>query len=394
MTKRTRAPGAAFGGPADDPGGSPDFPTWPALEEADMEAVAAVLRTNQLSMLSSPEVEAFENEFAGYHRVKHCIAVNSGTSAIHLALIALGVAAGDHVAVPAHTFVASATPACYTGAAPLLVDIDHESFCMSPADLAAKITPKTRAVIAVHLNGMPADLDAILQVAADRGVPVVEDAAQAVGARLDGKPVGGFGAVACFSFWEDKTLTMGGEGGALVTDDDELAARIRRLRHHGHGPLTDALSACLEVGYNYRPTAMQAALGRSQLRRLDTYLERRRANAVGLRARLDGLPGLHLPADSDRRRSGWWKFVVRLDDSARLTTEELIHRLRSRGVPALPRYPVPLSRQPGLVPLLAQPPDCPVAEAISTNLVSLPIHPALTERHLALMAYAVTEELG
>lgn len=394
MHDKTSAPGVRPGQQAHDAGGNTEFPSWPALDEADIEAVAAVLRTNQLSMLSSPEVTAFEDEFAAYHRVKHCIAVNSGTSAIHLALIALGVAAGDHVAVPAHTFVASATPACYLGAAPLLIDIDHESFCMSPADLAAKITPQTRAVIAVHLNGMPADLDAILQVAADRGVPVVEDAAQAVGARVDDQPVGGFGAIACFSFWEDKTLTMGGEGGALVTDDDELAARIRPLRHHGHGPLSDSLSACLEVGYNYRPTAMQAALGRSQLRRLDSYLERRRANAEGLRARLVGIPGLHLPTDSERRRSGWWKFVVRLDDGARLSAEELIHRLRSRGIPALPRYPVPLSRQPGLLPLLAQPPDCPVAEALSTQLVSLPIHPAVTERHVALMADAVVDELG
>lgn len=393
MDHRTRALGG-IAGQLTGNDGECGFPTWPVLEEADVEAVAAVLRSNRLSSSSSPEVAAFEGEFAARHGVKHCVAVNSGTSAIHLALVALGVGAGDHVAVPAHTFVASATPVCYVNAAPLLIDVDPATFCMSPLHLESRITPATRAVIAVHLNGLPVDLDGILRVAGERGLPVIEDAAQAVGARFCGQPVGGFGAVACFSFWEDKTLTTGGEGGAVVTDDDALAARIRRLRHHGHGPLSGALTGCLEVGYNYRPTAMQAALGRSQLQRLDTYLDRRRANAEGLTARLVGIEGLHLPADSERRRSGWWKYVMRLDDTARLAAAELIDRLRARGIPALPRYPVPLSRQPGLLPLLAQPPDCPVAEALSDRLLSLPIHPAVTERHIALMADAIADELG
>ena len=370
------------------------FPSWPQITEADVEAVAAVLRSNRLSLLTSPEVEAFEDEFAAYHSVKHCVAVNSGTSAVHLALAALGVAADDHIAVPAHTFVGSAAPVCYLGARPLLVDIDSESFCMSPEDLAAKITPQTRAIVPVHLNGMPADLEAIMRIAARHGVPVVEDACQAVGARFKGNPVGGFGAVSCFSFWEDKTLTMGGEGGAILTDDDEVATRIRRLRNHGHGPLGSAATACLELGYSDRPTAMQAALGRSQLSRLDDYVERRRENAEGLSTQLADISGIQLPVDSEARRSGWWKFVVRVEEGGHSSASELIERLRAAGIPAAPRYPVPLSRQPGLAERFASRPDCPVAEALSTQLLSLPIHPAVTERHIALMADAMWKELG
>jgi perosamine synthetase len=370
------------------------FPSWPQITEADIEAVTAVLRSNRLSLLTSPEVAAFEEEFAAYHGVRHCVVVNSGTSAVHLALAAVGVTADDHVAVPAHTFVGSAAPVCYLGARPLLVDIDSGSFCMSPDDLAAKITPQTRAIVPVHLNGMPADLDGIMRVAVNHGVPVVEDACQAVGARFNGSPVGRFGAVSCFSFWEDKTLTMGGEGGAVLTDDDDMAERIRRLRNHGHGPLGSAATACLELGYSVRPTAIQAALGRSQLARLDEYVERRRENAEALRAQLGDIAGLHLPSDSETRKSGWWKFVVRVEETARLSASELIDRLRAWGIPAAPRYPVPLSRQPGLLASFARPPDCPVAEVLSTQLFSLPVHPAVTERHIALMADAILTELG
>jgi perosamine synthetase len=376
-----------------DSRGGKGFPSWPQITEADVEAVTAVLRSNRLSLLTSSEVEAFEEEFAAYHGVRHCVAVNSGTSAVHLALAAVGVTVDDHVAVPAHTFVGSAAPVCYLGARPLLVDIDRESFCMSPDDLAAKITPQTRAIVPVHLNGMPADLDGIMRVAADHRVPVVEDACQAVGARFNGSPVGSFGAVSCFSFWEDKTLTMGGEGGAVLTNDDDMAERIRRLRNHGHGPLGRAATACLEVGYSDRPTAMQAALGRSQLGRLDAYVGRRRENAEALREQLGDIAGLQLPTDSEARRSGWWKFVVRVEDTERLTASELIERLRVWGIPAAPRYPVPLSRQPGLLNRFGRPPDCPIAEALSTQLFSLPVHPAVTERHIALMADAILTEL-
>jgi perosamine synthetase len=375
-------------GPADP------FPTWPQLDESDVEAVVEVLRSNNLSQRTSRTIERFEESFALYHGVKHAIAVSSGTAAIHLALHAVGVGPGDEVAVPAHTFVASASPICHLGATPVLVDVDHESYCLSVADLERKVSDRTRAVVVVHLNGLPADMGGVRDVAAGRGILVVEDAAQAVGARYGDRPVGSVGRLGCFSFWEDKVLTMGGEGGALTTDDDELAARIRRLRHHGEGPLAGTrLFGSHEPGYNYRATAMQAALGSSQLSRLDLMVERRRANADLLTERLLDVPGLHLPVEPPGRTSSWWKFVMHVDQAARRTAPQLVERLQARGIPAVPRYPVALSQQPGLVPLLRRDADCPVAERLSSELVTLPVHPAITATHVETMADAIRAEL-
>lgn len=372
-----------------------EFPTWPQLDESDIDAVVGVLRSNRLSQLSSAEVAAFEDELADYHTRRHGIAVSSGTAAIHLALLALGVGPGDEVAVPAHTFIASASPIVMAGATPVLVDIDPATYCMSPGDLEAKVTPRTRAVVLVHLNGLPADVHAVADVAARHGLDVIEDTAQAIGATVDGRRVGSFGRIACFSFWEDKILTTGGEGGAIVTNDSTLGDRLRRLRHHGEGPIEGTRHYCShELGFNYRTTAMQAALGRSQLRRIDDMVAVRRANAEGLAAGLAGLCGVHLPAEPRGRRSSCWKFVVRVDQNAALAAGELASRLRARGIPALPRYPVPLTRQPALAPHLGRNARCPVAEALSDQLFSLPVHPAIEAAHVDVMVDAIRQELS
>lgn len=371
------------------------FPTWPQLDASDIEAVTDVLRSNRLSQLSSGEVAAFEDELAEYHTRRHGIAVSSGTAAIHLALLGLGIGPGDEVAVPAHTFIASASPIVMTGATPVLVDIDPTTYCMSPDDLEAKVTTRTRAVVLVHLNGLPADVHAVADIAARHGLDVVEDTAQAIGASIDGRKVGSFGRIACFSFWEDKILTMGGEGGALLTNDSKLSDRLRRLRHHGEGPIEGTRHYCShELGFNYRTTAMQAALGRSQLKRLDHMVAVRRTNAERLAAGLEDLQGIVPPAEQRGRRSSYWKFVVRVDQTAALPAAELASRLRARGIPALPRYPVPLTRQPALAPRLGRHPRCPVAETLSGQLFSLPVHPAIEDAHVDLMVGAIREELS
>ena len=190
------------------------FPRWPHLGPEDVSAVAEVLDSGKLTQLTGPAVADFERAFAAWHGAKHCVATSSGTTAIHTALIALRVEAGDEVIVPAHTFIASATPVMHQRATPVFADVDERTYCISADSARELITDKTRAIIAVHLNGHPADLDPLLEIARPRGIAVIEDAAQAHGATYRGRKVGTIGDAGCFSFWEDKIITSGGEGGA------------------------------------------------------------------------------------------------------------------------------------------------------------------------------------
>ena len=263
------------------------YPPWPVLGEDDVAAVAEVLRSGKLTQLTGGAVAAFEEAFATWHGVKHCVATSSGTTAIHTVLAALDIGPGDEVIVPAHTFIASATPVLHQRATPVFADVDERTFCLSPESVAERITERTKAIIAVHLNGHPADMDALLAIAEPRGIAVIEDAAQAHGALYKGRKVGTIGRAGCFSFWEDKIITTGGEGGCVITDDDALAERMRRIRHHGEGPMEGERAYYhLELGYNYRMSSCTRRPASMQLRRLDEYLEARRRNAAYLTERL------------------------------------------------------------------------------------------------------------
>src|SRR3990170_6168912 len=253
------------------------FPAWPTLGDEDVGAVAEALRSGRLTQLTGPTVAAFEEAFAAWHAVRHCVATSSGTTAIHTAFAALGIGPDDEVIVPAHTFIASATPVLHQRAAPVFADVDPQTYCLSPDSVAERITARTRAIVAVHLNGHPADMDALLALAKPRGIAVIEDAAQAHGAEYKGRKAGTIGTLGCFSFWEDKIMTTGGEGGCVITNDDALAERMRRFRHHGEGPVEGQRAYYhLDLGYNYRMTSMQAATGLVQLRRLGGDLGARR----------------------------------------------------------------------------------------------------------------------
>ena len=272
------------------------FPPWPLLGDDDVAAVAEVLHSGKLTQLTGGAVPAFEEAFAAWHGVKHCVATSSGTSAIHTVLAALDIGLGDEVIVPAHTFIASATPVLHQRATPVFADVDERTFCVSPASVAEQITERTKAVIAVHLNGHPVDMDALLALAEPRGIAVIEDAAQAHGALYKGRKVGTIGRTGCFSFWEDKIITTGGEGGCVITDDDALAERMRRIRHHGEGPVEGERAYYhLEIGYNYRMSSLHAATGLVQLRRLEKYLDARRRNAAYLTQRLSEIDVVEPP---------------------------------------------------------------------------------------------------
>jgi perosamine synthetase len=379
-------------------GGTPvrdrPYPPWPALTEDDFEAVAAVLRSGRLRQLTGGTVAAFEDAFARWHGGGHCVATSSGTTAIHTALAAIGVGPGDEVIVPAHTFIASATPALHQRATPVFADIDERTYCLSAESVSERMTARTRAIIAVHLNGHPADLDPLLKLAEGRGITVIEDAAQAHGALYKGRKAGTIAPLGCFSFWEDKIMTTGGEGGAILTGDAALAERMRRIRHHGEGPAEGERAYFhLELGYNYRMTSMQAATGLAQLRKLDAYLEARRRNAAYLSERLSAIEGIDPPAVAGYAVHSYYKYVARLRPETGIEIGEFARAVAAEGVPISRRYPTPLTRQPVFRDLAAAYP-CPTADRLAGELFTLLVHPTVTPADLDDVAEAVRKAVA
>jgi perosamine synthetase len=368
---------------------SEPFPRWPLLGPEDVSAVAEVLDSGKLTQLSGRFVADFEAAFAKWQGAEHCVATSSGTTAIHTALIALGVGAGDEVIVPAHTFIASATPVLHQGATPVFADVDERTFCISPESVRERITDRTRAIIAVHLNGHPADLDALLKIARPRGIAVIEDAAQAHGATYKRRKVGTIGDAGCFSFWEDKIITTGGEGGAIIAAGDALIERMRRIRNHGEGPVEGERAYYhLDLGYNYRMTAMQAATGLVQLHKLDEYLIARRRNAAHLTAQLAQIPHIEPPFVADYAVHSYYKYICRISRESGIDIARFVAAVASEGLPISRRYPTPLPQQPvfrDAGPGAA----CPVAERLSGELFTLLVHPTASTADMDDYAAAI-----
>ena len=372
------------------------FPPWPALDDRDVEAVAAVLRSGGLTQLTAGTVAEFESAFASWHGSEHAIATSSGTTAIHMALAALDIGHGDEVIVPAHTFIASATPILHQNATPVFANVDERTFCISPDSVEERVTSRTKAIIAVHLNGHPADLIALQEIAEPRGIALIEDAAQAHGALYRDHKVGTAGAVGCFSFWEDKIITTGGEGGCAITGDDALAERMRRIRHHGEGPVEGQRAYYhLELGYNYRMTSMQAATGLVQLRQVDDYLEARRRNAAYLTERLRDFDGIEPPFVDEHVVHSYYKYICRLRPKAEIDIADFVRAVAAEGIPISRRYPTPLSKQPVFRDYGAA--HCPTADRLANELFTLLVHPTVTNSDLDDVIEAirkVTSALG
>jgi perosamine synthetase len=373
------------------------YPPWPVLGEEEERAAGAVLRSGRLTSLTGGTVAEFEAEFARYHGVRHAAATSSGTTAIHLALAAAGVGPGDEVIVPAHTFIASATPVLHQGAVAVFADVDPDTYCLLPSSVEERLTPRTKAVIAVHLNGHPAPIDELLALARRHGFTLIEDAAQAHGALWQGRKVGTMGPMGCFSFWEDKIMTTGGEGGAVITDDDVLAARLARLCSHGEGPIEgERRYYHLELGYNYRLSAAQAAVGLVQLRRLDEYLEARRRNAAYLTERLRAVAEVAPPIVAPGCVHSYYKYIGKVrGDRLRVGIDEFVAAVAAEGVPISRRYPTPLPAQPVFRDAVAagrcryEEGWCPNALALAGQLFLLQVHPTVTERDLNDVAAAI-----
>jgi perosamine synthetase len=370
------------------------YPAWPALTDEDIEAVSQVLRSGRLTQLTGGTVAVFEEAFAAWHGVKHCVATSSGTTAIHTALAALDVGPGDEVIVPAHTFIASATPVLHQRATPVFADVDDRTFCISPQSVEERITGRTKAIIAVHLNGHPADLDALISLAEERGIAVIEDAAQAHGALYKGRKVGTIGRLGCFSFWEDKIMTTGGEGGCVITNDDSLAERMRRIRHHGEGPLEGERAYYhLELGYNYRMSSLHAATGLVQLKRLDSYLDARRRNAAYLTERLGEVENVDPPIVADYAVHSYYKYICRLAPEAGIDIGTFVRAVAAEGIPVSRRYPTPLPKQPVFRDCASAGPPCPTAERLAGELFTLLVHPTVTTADLDDVVTAVRKVL-
>jgi dTDP-4-amino-4,6-dideoxygalactose transaminase len=346
-------------------------------EELDA-AVGAVLASGRFIL--GPQGEALEREIAAQVGVAHAVGVASGTDALHLTLRAAGVGPGDEVVVPAFTFIATAEAVSHLGARPVFADIDPATYNLDPAALDAAITPRTRAVIAVHLYGQSADLAAIGAITARYGLQLIEDCAQAIGADFAGRPVGGWGLAGCFSFYPTKNLGAWGDGGMVTTSDAALAERVRMLRHHG----SRASYRHELIGYTSRLDELQAAVLRVKLKHLAHWNERRRALAAAYRRQLAGLPVV-LPAEHGRGRHVYHQFTIR----AR-ARDGLRERLAARGVASAIHYPLPLHRQPAYAAAHRHT-RLPAAEQAAREVLSLPIHPQLCDGAIQLVCETLAE---
>ena len=324
---------------------------------------------------------AFEQAFAAAHGVKHCIGVNTGTSALHLALLTAGVGPGDEVITVPMTFVATSWAISYCSANPVFVDVDPATYTMDPDRVAKRITPRTKAIMPVHLYGQPADLAPLRAIADHYGVPLIEDAAQAHLATYRGKPVGGFGQAAGFSFYPGKNLGACGEGGAVVTDDDNIAARMRALRDHAQ---TQRYHHA-EIGFNYRMDAMQGAVLGIKFKHLARWTERRRFLAERYLHLLRDLP-LDLPLVRPDCEPVWHLFVVLHPERDRIRAA-----LEARGIQTGLHYPIPVHLQPAYRHLGHTPGDFPVAERVGRECFTLPLYPEMTEAQQDAVIAALAE---
>lgn len=290
-----------------------------------------------------PKVKEFETIFAERHQVKHALAVSNCTTALHLALVALGIKEGDEVMVPAFTWVSTANAVMYCNATPIFIDIDPVTFNIDPKEILKKLTTRTKAIIPVHLFGLCADIDAIKSIAPH--LKIVEDGACAAGAALDGRPAGSLGDIGCFSFHPRKSVTTG-EGGMITTNSDELADLINKLRNHGasiseeqrhKGPKPYILPEFDMVGYNYRMTDLQGALGVVQLKKLDTFIYERNKWANFYHEKLSSIPWLRTPQYANRFKHGWQSYVLFVDeDKAPLKRNDLMEYLQQKGISTRP----------------------------------------------------------
>lgn len=313
----------------------------PSITQKEIDYVLNAVKSGWVSSLGE-YITKFEQEFAKYIGVKYALTTSNGTVALHLALVSLGIGQGDEVLVPDLTFIATANAVSYTGATPVFVDVDPETWCIDPDDAAKKVTSKTKAIIPVHLYGHPADMDAINQIAQEYGLYVIEDAAEAHGAEYKGKKVGSLGTCGIFSFYGNKIITTG-EGGMITTNDGKLYEKAKHLRDHAMSK--EKRYWHTEIGYNYRMTNIQAALGLAQLERIKEHIDKKRAVFSWYKEFLNDIKGIILNPEKEWAKSVFWMVCLVLDKDYGISRDELMLKLKEKGIDTRPFF-YPISQMP------------------------------------------------
>jgi len=352
----------------------------PIIGDDERAAVDRVLRSGMLAQ--GPEVAAFEEEFSKHVGGRHCVAMNSGTSALHLGFIAAGIKAGDEVIVPSFSFAATANSVALAGGVPVFGDIDPKTFNLDPDHAESLITSKTKAIMPVHLYGHIAAMDRFAEIGKKHGVQIIEDAAQGHLASLNGKNSGEFGTVASFSFYPTKNMTAG-EGGMVVTESAEIARTLRLLRNQGQ----EIRYRNEIIGFNTRMTDIHAAIGRVQLAKLPAWTKQRQENAAYLDA---NIKGVITPFVAPGSTHSYHQYTIRVPGGNADVRDKFMEELTKRGVGSGVYYPTPIHRLPSFNLKL----DLPETEKLVTECISLPVHPSLTKDELATVAQAVTEVAG
>ena len=360
----------------------------PQIGKEEIEAVVKVLESGVLThgLGAGPTVTKFEKKFAKFMGAKHAIAVNTGTAALHLALAAANLKTGDEVILPSFTFVATAEVVVMAGAKPVFVDVNPETYNISPEKIEKAITKKTRAIMPVDLYGLPADMQPIKEIAEKHGLLIIEDAAQAHGAKYKGKPPGAFADAACWSFYASKNITTG-EGGMVTTNDDELAEKMRFMRSHGEKEKYKSLM----LGHNYHMTEIQAAIGCVQLGKLPKFLEKRRKNAEKLTSNLKNSRKLKLPTEPKGYQHSWYLYTVRLKNAKEKERDEIVEKLRQKGIDAQVYYKCPIHLMPYYSKFGKY--NLPETEKAAVQVFSLPVHPGVTDEQADYISETVLHVL-
>jgi len=359
----------------------------PSIGKEEIEAVVEVLKSGILSEKSGrgPRVLQFEKDFSKYVGAKHAVAVSSGTAALHSALLAVGIQPGDEVVVPSFTFSATAEAVVLAGGRPSFADIDADTYAITPESIEAALTSKTKAILPVHMYGLCADMDPIMELARNRGLIVIEDAAQAHGAEYKGRRAGSIGDATCFSFYAGKNMTTG-EGGMVTTNDDDLAEQMRMIRTHGE----ERPYWVSRQGHNYHMPEIAGALGIVQLKKLPGFLEERRRNAEYLTEKLSVLGKLVMPKEPAGRKHAWYLFSPRLRGANAGKRNKLVEKLRSRNIGAAVYYESPVHMLPYYRDLQSTRRSAlPETERACRQVFSLPVHPQLRQTELQFITDSV-----
>lgn len=360
----------------------------PQIDDEERQEILKVLDEGILTSASNfggKRVQDFERLLADFLHVKHAIAVNSGTAALHASILAAGIKESDEILIPSFTFVATANSVACTGAKPVFVDIEKDTYTMDPLDLENKITKKTRAIIPVHLYGHPAKMDEIKEIANKHSIIVIEDACQSLGSTYDGKQTGTLGQMGCFSMYASKVLTSG-EGGAITTDSDEFAENLRMIRNHG---MVNGYDTRI-IGFNMRLPEISAAIAKTQMKKIQSMLDKRASNARKLGQLLSNKikdKNIVLPHENQRTKYNWYLYTVALNDSR----DKVKKFLNDSGIGATIYYDPPVHQTPFYSKFYNG--ELEITEWASKSVLSLPVHPSITEKDLDFMANKVEEAI-